>query len=258
MPFVRRLRSLTFAGVALLAAACSRGFEVRRFEGNNERLFNASLAEHRRRRWENAAAGFERLTTALPARDTLLPRSYFYLADSHARRSEHLLAAQSFQRLAESFPDDSLADDALFGAGRAYQRLWRKPALDAQYGQQAIATFRTLLSAYAASPLRDQAARRIADLDQWLATKDYDSGMHYFRRKAYDSAIIYFKDVVRDYPQTPKAKEAYLRLHASYRRIRYAEDAREVCDTLRQRYPADRDVRRACGTAPVSAAVPTP
>ena len=31
---------------------------------------------------------------------------------------------------AETFPDDSLADDALFGAGRAYQRMWRKPALE--------------------------------------------------------------------------------------------------------------------------------
>ena len=83
--------------------------------------------------------------------------------------------------------------------------------------------------------------------------------MHYFRRKAYDSAIIYFRDVVRTYPNVPKAKEAYLKLHEAYQRIRYAEDARETCDTLRQRYPGDREVRRACGAAPVSsAAAPNP
>jgi outer membrane protein assembly factor BamD len=256
MPFARRLTTAVLAGAALVSAACARGFEVRRYQGNSVRLYQASLDQFRRRKWENAVAGFERLTTELSARDTLLPRSYYYLAQAHARRGEHLLAAQSFNRLAESFPDDTLADDALYGAGRSYQRLWRKPSLDPQYGTQAIMTYRTLLSAFPTSPLRDQATRQIATLEQWLATKDYNSGMHYFRRKAYDSAIIYFRDVVRGYPETPRARDAYLRLHEAYRRIRYTEDAREVCDTLRQRYPADRDVRRACGTPPTTATAP--
>jgi outer membrane protein assembly factor BamD len=260
MPFARRLRITVFAyvGLVVAAAGCARGFEVRRYAGNNERLYQVSSEQFRKKKWENAIAGFEKLTTDLPARDTLLPRSHYYLGVAHERRGEHLLAAQSFDRLAETFPDDSLADDALFQAGQAYQKMWRKPQLDPQYGQQAIATYRSLLSAYPDSPLAARSTKRIGDLEQWLATKDYDSGMHYYRRKAFDSAIIYFKDVVATYPTTPKAKEAYLKLHQAYRRIRYAEDAREVCDTLRQRYPADQEVRRECGGAPASAAAQTP
>ena len=46
------------------------------------------------------------------ARDTLLPRTYWYLAKSQQGRRDWLLAAQSFQRLVEGFPEDSLADDA--------------------------------------------------------------------------------------------------------------------------------------------------
>ena len=258
MALVRRFRTLLLATVGLAAVGCARGFDVRRYADDSERLYQVGVREYRRGKWDNAVAAFERLTTDLSARDTLLAPSYYYLARAHDRRDEHLLAAQSFNRLAETFPDDTLADDALFGAARAYQRLWRRPALDAQYGQQAIATYRTVLSNYPTSPRAAEATRRIALIEQWLAVKDYDSGMHYFRRKAYDSAIIYFKDVVRNYPNVPKAKEAYLKLHEAYRRIRYADDARETCDTLRQRYPADREVRRACGGAPTSAAVPTP
>ena len=258
MPFARRLTTIAAACASLLTIACARGFELRRYTGNSERLYSASLEEFRRQRWQNAVTGFERLTTELSARDTLLPRSYYYLAQAHGRRQEHLLAAQSFNRLAETFPDDTLADDAVFQAARSYQRLWRKPSLDPQYGVQSIATYRTLLSSYPTSPFAAQATRRIGELEQWLATKDYESGMHYFRRKAYDSAIIYFRDVVRNYPAVPRARDAYLRLHQAYRRIRYTEDAREVCDTLRQRYPADRDVRRECGTTPVTATAPTP
>jgi outer membrane protein assembly factor BamD (BamD/ComL family) len=88
-------------------------------------------------------------------------------------------------------------------------------------------------------------------LQEWFAAKDYESGLYYFRRKAFDSAIIYFKDVVKNYPQTAKSREAYLRLAESYEAIRYREDKKEVCTTLRERYPSDKEVALACGV-PVS------
>src|SRR5947208_16926808 len=34
----------------------------------------------------------------------------------------------------------------------------------------------------------------VQQLREWFAEKDYKNGMFYFRRRAFDSAIIYFKD----------------------------------------------------------------
>jgi len=235
-----------------LAAACAPSFQPARFKGTNEQLYEASRREYQRRKWDNAVAGFERLTLELPARDTLLPLAHYYLGRAHGRRGEHLLAAQSFARLAESFPDDTLADDAMYEAARAYQRLWRRPDLDAEYGQLATATYQTLIAVYPDSPMADDARREIARLEQWFATKDYENGMHYLRRKAYDSAIIYFRDVVSNYPNTPRARDARLRLVEAFRAIRYKEDVEEVCSALRQNYPGDREVRQECGQGPVA------
>src|SRR4030095_3315349 len=50
-----------------------------------ETLYGAGLREYQRRHWGNAVAAFEKLTTDLPARDTLLPRAYWYLANAHGR-----------------------------------------------------------------------------------------------------------------------------------------------------------------------------
>src|SRR5262249_46297324 len=155
-----------------------------------------SLREFQRGKWDNAIAGFEKLTTDLPARDTLLPRSYWYLATAHRRSDELLLAAQSYNRIVESFPEDSLADDAALAAGRAYNRLWRKPALDPTYGETALATYNMLVGLYPDSPLVDSANADIADLNNRFAIKNYESGMYYFRRKAWDSGDIYFKDIL--------------------------------------------------------------
>jgi outer membrane protein assembly factor BamD len=107
-----------------------------------------------------------------------------------------------------------------------------------------------MVELYPESRLKAQAEQQIKHLEEWFATKDYETGMHYFRRRAFDSAIIYFRDVVKEHPQTAKAREAQLRLVESFRAIHYRDDANEVCNTLRTAFPNDREVRDACGAAP--------
>lgn len=252
------LRSLRAVGAALalaVVAACASTFQVDRFE-TNETLFTASRTQFEAERWDNAVLGFEQLTLRLPARDTLLPRAHWFLGQAHLRRDESLLAAQSFVRLVENFPGDTLADDALYEAARAYQSMWRKPELDKAYGESAIATYQTLIAAYPQSPRVADAQREIAVLQDWLAQKDYLAAEYYIRRRAYDSAIIFLQDVARLYPGTPTARRATLDLLGVYRRLRYTEEADAVCTDLRTRYPADEEVRAACGAGPAAPTAP--
>lgn len=253
----RATRALLLLSVAALAGACARGFQPRKFTQAPD-LYRASLREFQRKKFDNALAGLDLLASQLPARDTLLPLVYYHQAQAHARKGEHLLAAQAYQRIGDAFPDDSLADDALYQQAREYQRLWRKPQLDAQYGTTALGTYRQVLSLYPDSPLSAESGKQIATLNDWFATKDFDNGMHYLRRKAYDPALIYFRDVVRLYPGTPAARRAYFRMVEAYRAINYKEELAEVCTEMRRFYPTDAQVARECPTPPSSAAAPTP
>jgi outer membrane assembly lipoprotein YfiO len=245
------------AAIAIALAACRPDFELKRFTQDTA-LYQASLRELQHRHWDNAIAGFERLTIELPARDTLMSRSLYYLGKARQGKREWLLAAQSFTRLTEGFPDDTLADDALYEAGVSYGRLWRKPALDAQYGETAISTLRMMQGMYPNSPLNAKAQQEIDRLVNWMATKGYETGMFYMRRKAYDPAIIYFKDVVRLYPSAPVARDAGIKLVRAYNQINYREEANEQCASLRQAYPASAEVRDVCGAAPATAQTRTP
>ncbi len=240
---------LVTAACAIAVAACGNKFELKRYEGSTDRLYAAALHEFKHHHWEEAVLAFERLTLDLPAHDTLLPSAYYYLGVAHLKQAEPLLAAQSFARLADGFTDDTLAPLALFQAGRAYARMWRRPDLDSQYGESALAEFRQLVALYPTSPLKDRADREIGRLEEWFATKDFETGLHYYKRKAYDSAIIYLKDVAKNYPNAAVTRRAYLQLVDTYRAIRYRDDAAEVCNTLRTTYPGDREVRARCGTS---------
>ena len=247
-------RLLMLLGVAAALAGCSRGFQPRDY-ANPEALFRASLLEFKRQKWDNAKLGFERLTSDLSARDPLLAPAYFYLALSHERQKEYLLAAQAFERITDGFPDDTLASTAMLGVGRSYQSLWRRPSLDAENGQKAISILRALLSSYPESKETDDAKKRIVQIEEWMAQKDYDTGVHYVRvRRAVDPAIIYFKDVVTTYPTTRAARLSWLRLHELYSKIRWKEDAAETCTAMWRAYPGDALVKTACGAAPADSA----
>ncbi len=251
----RWTRTLVLSVVLLTAtAACSRGFRPQDF-ANPEALFRGSMQEYQRGKMGDAILGFERLTLDLSSRDSLLLPTYYFLGLAHEKRREYLLAAQAFSRLTDAFPNDTLTPRAILGEGRAYQSLWRRYDLDADYGIKALGTFRVLLTAFPDGAEAADATARIAQLEDRLARKDYETGVHYLKtRKAYDSAIIYFQDVIETYPSTPTALMAWVGLADAYKKLKYTEELQETCDEMRLRYgAANPRVREICGATPVVA-----
>ena len=246
-----RFRPILLALLLAAPLACKPPFDPKLYP-SVDKLYQVAMAEYKAGRYDNAAKAFEKLTLDLSARDPRLPLAFYYLAQSQTKQGQNLLAAGTYNRLIDAFPQDTLVDDALFLSGRAYQKEWRHPELDANYGNSAVTAYQSLLASFPDSPFAGRAKQELSRLDEWLAEKDYTTGYLYLKRKAYDSAILYFKDVIRLHPNAAKTREAYLRLLEAYRAIKYTEDARDLCDAMRKAYQDDREVRRACGPAPAT------
>ena len=244
-----RFRPILLALLLAAPLACKPPFDPKIYP-NADKLYQVAMAEYKAGRFDNAAKAFEKLTLDLPARDPRLPLAFYYLAQSQEKNGENLLAAGTYNRMIDAFPQDTLVDDALFLSGRAYEREWRHPELDATYGRSAITAYESLLASYPDSPFAKRAQDRLTRLDEWLAEKDYNTAYLYLKRKAYDSAILYLKDVIRQHPNARKTRDAHLRLLEAYRAIKYTEDARDLCDAMRKAYPNDREVMKECGPAP--------
>lgn len=246
---------LAVLALALAAVGCRTGFQLKNYQ-NNEALFQASLREFERGKWSNAAAGFEKLTLELAPRDTLAARSFWYLGMSRQRERDYLRAAQAFQRIFESFPDDSLAERALYQQGRSYQSLWTRSDRDASYGDAALATYASIGTYYPSSVFKDSVSTQVSRLQAMFAEKDYDTGMYYFRDKAWDSGVVYFRGVLESWPDAPRARDAGLRLIDTYRVLSYKEELNDVCNTIRPKYPNDAEVAKACPPPAAAAAKP--
>lgn len=224
------------AGVALVVAACGSKLRVENYP-DPQALLDVSMREYRHGRCKSAMAGFEQLSGTVGPRDPLQATLKYFMAECTLRQGSPLEAARQFRRVADDFPQGFLAPDALLRAGDAYAELWRRPELDPSYGQNALDTWVELVSRYPNTVAAERAKLRGRELQEWFAAKAFKNGEFYRRLKAYDSAIIYYRAVVANYPDTPVAPRAVLALINTYQRIGYHEEMNDMCGYLRQYYP---------------------
>lgn len=231
--------------VMVAAAGCGGGFDPTVFP-DPDSLFTVSLAAYERGDCGKASAGFRQLTFELPPRDARVAEARFYLAECLLDGGERLQAAREFRRVADEFPQHARASESLLRSGDANASLWKRAELDPTYGETALAVYREVVARYPNSAAATEAQARIAELNERFAEKTYKAGDFYLRLRAYDSAIIYFRDVVAKYPRSDFASKALIKLVEAYRKIGYSEERRETCEHLRQFYPGARDLEDAC------------
>lgn len=235
----------TIVACALVAGACGREFKVNDYP-TPVSLYNAGVALYNKGDYANAITALEQTTILLGARDSLMPRANFYLAKSHEKKKERLLAAETYKRVVDDFPGDTLADDAMIAMADCYASLWRGPGRDEQYALEAIDTYNALQRVFPDSPFIKRAQAGEARLTDGVARGDYLRGQFYVRRHAYDSALIYFQDVVKAYPGTLAARDAMIEMVGVYKKLKYADDAADMCKALRSGFPKDAAATKAC------------
>jgi outer membrane protein assembly factor BamD len=241
---VRRRAWWAAAAAAALLAGCAH-FNVASFH-DPYALYRASLRQFHHGRFGRAQDGFQKLTYDLTSRDSLFLLARFYLAETYYGLRDYVTASREFRRVADEAPESPLAATALLRAGDSYAELWRKPELDPSNGETALATWQELQGRYPESEAAAISYVRVRALNELFAQKAFENAVFYFRRGGYDSAILYFRDLISTYPGSTLVPEAFIFLVRSYHAIGYREELQETCDHLRQYYPSRPDVREVC------------
>jgi outer membrane assembly lipoprotein YfiO len=191
----------------------------------------------RRGKWSEAEKLLNRAVLEFPPGDPRIARAHFFLGEALYAQGRHLEAAREFRKASDETPNDPIAPDALLRLGDVYADLWRRPELDPTYGQTALSTYQELLNRYPGGNPAKRAQMRIAELNERFAYKSYKAAVYYFRLKAYDSAILYLKDLVATYPKAAVVPDALVKLVEAYRKLGYREDVQETCGYIRRFHP---------------------
>src|SRR5438128_908265 len=252
---VRTMRRLRLIAAAVVAAACHHGPRVMPAPDPVADLTRAR-ALLRQGKFNKALVLFRRLAYEIGPTQPEMAEVQYDLAECYFQTGDRVQAAHDFRQVADQFPTSDYAALALLRAGDANVRLWKDPELDPSYGETALAIYQELGGRYPGTEAAARGQVHVRQLREWFSQKDYKNGMFYFKRRAFDSAIIYFKDVIANYAGTSRVPDALMRLVDSYRVIGYADELKETCEHLRRFFPQTEGLDKSC-PADSSAAAPS-
>jgi outer membrane protein assembly factor BamD len=211
-----------------------------------DKVWEQAVKAVRHGKWADAVKHLDRALLEFPPGDARVTQAHMWEGEAQLALGSNLQAAREFRKASDDTPNDPLAPEALLRVADAYADLWRRPELDPSYGQTALATYQELLNRYPGTSAAKRAQVRINDLQERFAYKEYKAALYYIRLKAYDSAILYLKDLVATYPRSAVAPDALLRLVHAYRTLGYKEDVQETCGYIRRFHSKAPGVRKAC------------
>lgn len=237
------VRCLLASALAVASACASRGAVL---DGlTTDELMELGIQHHAAGRYGDAVRIFERVTFAFGY--ARMDEARYYLADSYFRRGEYVSAAHEFTRLATDSPFSPYAVEARFKVCESYYRLSPRVELDQEYTRAGIESCNALVQYYPDSEFAPRARELSKELVDKLARKLFLTGENYFRNRFYLSAIIYYEDVLEEYPDTDVAPQALLRIIEAYLALGYQEDAEEAKARLLREYPGTEAADRAEG-----------
>jgi outer membrane protein assembly factor BamD len=230
---------------AVVASACGSR-EVNLQELTPQTVWEQGIEHFNEGRWDEAIRHFDHFLMVGGA-DPRVHQARYYAAEAHFNKREYLSAASRFTALAGDLGRAELAAQSRYMACRSYEELAPNPQLDQEYTRAAIDHCQALVDYFPDHHYAQEATGILDRMWHRLAAKAYEGGEWYQRRRALDSALIYYQDVVRLYPRTSYAPRALRRMMEIYETLDYQEELEETRQRLLSGYPDSPQARAVAG-----------
>jgi outer membrane protein assembly factor BamD len=178
------------------------------------------------------------------------PAAQMAIGAARDKQKNYPMAVKAYERAADRYYDKpTVAADALYKAGTAWQKQSQKAEYDQSAADRAIDTFNQFKAEFRSDKRIPDATQTILDLKIEQARGAFEKGRYYERREKYQGALVYYNEVLVKDPASPFAEKARKRIE--YLRPLAAEQAK-------QREQAEKDRREAVRKAAQKLAAPTP
>jgi outer membrane protein assembly factor BamD len=228
-------RRITVFALALLSLGGCRSGNP--YQGmSDEDMYRLGLQKYEEGEWDDAIKTLDRLLASF-ATSEVLPPARLLLAHARFSKGDFLTARSDYQRFLDRYQGHEDAPVAALGVCRSLSELSPIPQRDQTYTNDALAICRNVVVDYAGTPQALEAAELSAAMRLKLAEKEYLVADHYFRRKLFDSAIMYYEFVVRLYPDTDWAPMSLLGIYRANVAIGYDDLAEDARQRILEQYP---------------------
>ncbi|WP_207535554.1 outer membrane protein assembly factor BamD [Desertivirga arenae] len=225
-------RFITHCLIIMMATAvgCKSKFEKLQASNDTGKKYQEGIRLYNSKKYSKALILFDDLNQKYRGRDEAEDLA-FYLAYTNYKLKDYTTARYQFKVFADTYPNSPKAEECRYMSAYCYYLESPNYSLDQDNTVKAIDALQLFINLYPKSERVAEASKLIQDLRDKLEKKAYDNAKLYLTTGGYDAqnyraAVIAFRNVLRDYPDTKYAEEiGYLSIKAQ---ILYAENSLET------------------------------
>jgi outer membrane protein assembly factor BamD len=196
---------ITLVITAIISGCSSSGSNIT--TDDPVRAFEIAKKKFDKKDYSDAVEDFSFIKIRFPGTE-VSDKVQFYLAESYFYQKEYLLAEYEYYTFLKNYPLSPLAPDAKYKLGDTYYELSPKYSLDQEYTKEALNEFIEFVEQYPEHKNVGQADKKIKELRNKLAYKDFRTGEIYMKNDNYRAASLYFQNVYDTYIDSDFADDA--------------------------------------------------
>ncbi|MCK9316409.1 MAG: outer membrane protein assembly factor BamD [Verrucomicrobia bacterium] len=177
---------------------------------------------------DRTAKLYEQIVKKAPYHETVGPQAQMSIGTARENQKNYLKASKAYELAADRYSDrPRVASEALWKAGEAN----RKQSAEAEYDQgasvRAIETYNDFIALFPEDSRVPQARDNIIELRTEQARGSFIVAKFYEKYHRYQSALIYYNEVLIKDPDSPYAPDARERMEVLKKRIAEREAAKQ-------------------------------
>lgn len=184
------------------------------FSGEKEKLFGIAIIPA----IDKALEIFEKVVANAPY-GKYADIAQFKIGECYKKNGQFKEAADAFNKIVSDYPKSLIYEQAKYEVAFCTYRMSLKPSYDQEPTEEAMKEFEEFIKIKDKGETIQEADKALIKLQEKKAESLYNTAHFYERSKHYESAIIYYKDIVDNYPRTSWAKKAFNKITELEKRI---------------------------------------
>jgi outer membrane protein assembly factor BamD len=193
------------------------------------------------KKYEEAENMFKKIKLQYPA-SNYADSAQYYLGEVYFERKEFINAAFNYSLVERYYPASGLRKEARYKRAMCYYNLSPKFDRSHEYTKKAIVEFESYKTLYPGDSLFFDADKKISELRDKFARKDFEIGKLYQKIDEPLAAVIYYDFLINDYPDSGYLEEAMLGKIEMLMFMKRYEKARSAIEVYKKEYPKNRNL----------------
>jgi outer membrane protein assembly factor BamD len=231
----------------LLFGCGGKGKDIKKIEGEPEKLYKEGLARFNKRDYPEALKKFEELKSSFPDSPPYTIWAELKIGDCYFLKKEYVEAIAAYEEFKKIHPSHEEIPYVQYQIGMSYYNQMLTLDRDQTSTQKALSSFEYIIANYPPSLFTDKAKGQVGVCKKRLADHEFYIGNFYYKQGRFQAAASRFEGLLEKFQKNPGEDETLYLLGKSYLELDQWKKAEAAFMKIVTEYPKSTHYKTARG-----------